>query len=63
MRMIYTNPEIDIRIFELEEIGTTEGNGAFASQTVYTESQQQVANELGKINSQAVKASYIFTFE
>ncbi|MGN0180852.1 MAG: hypothetical protein ACI4DP_00300 [Candidatus Ornithomonoglobus sp.] len=61
MRMIYTNPEIDIRIFELEEIGTTEGNDpVYASSNAYNPAQKQVAETLG---GQAQTASYIFTFE
>ncbi|MGN0163399.1 MAG: hypothetical protein ACI4EA_07450 [Candidatus Ornithomonoglobus sp.] len=60
MKMIYTNPEIDIRIFELEKIGTTEGNGAYVSQGDYTDAQKSVAEQLGDA---ALAASYIFKFE
>ncbi|MGN1115375.1 MAG: hypothetical protein ACI4TH_02265 [Candidatus Ornithomonoglobus sp.] len=62
MTMIYTNPEIDIRIFELEKIGTTEGNGAYASYNAYTSAQKSVADKLGESSPDSIKSSYIFTF-
>lgn len=61
MRMVYTNPEIDIHMFGLDEVGTTDNNDPiYASSNAYNDAQKQVADLL---DGQAKTASYIFTFE
>jgi hypothetical protein len=59
MKMIYANPEMNIRTFKQEHISTDE-NGAYTNASQYTSNQINVAELLGNA---AQKASYIFNYE